>query len=102
MQTHPLQNVTVVLAPGTKDPQRGAVVAGARFRVEDWYVNMDPEAIEPLVVPRNWAEKWYLERALANHLPLTDLVYGKIGPHGGLGHIVHASELGEEASDGVS
>lgn len=96
-ETHPLQDKEVRLNDTVSDPQRSMLWPGAVFRVVDWFVNMDDEAAEPLVVPRNWAEKWYIQRALTNHLPLTDLVYGKVN---NLGHLVHVSELGEEVTDG--
>ena len=92
-EPHPLQGKTVELNETASDPLRHAVIPGAHFWIRDWYVNMDPDAIEPLVVPRNWAEKWFLRRAEEVGLDHSDLVYGKIG---GLGHLVHVSELGKE------
>lgn len=92
MNHHPLRDRKVLLNEKASDPQRNMVCAGEEFWIEDWYVNMDSGVSEPLIVPSNWAEKWYLERAEANGLPKTELVYGKIGA---LGHLVHVSELGE-------
>lgn len=92
---HPLRDKDVVLNSTAYDPQRGIVTEGAVLKIDDWYVNMSPDAIEPLVVPSNFAEKWYLTRAASNGLPRTQLVYGHIGH---LGHIVHVSELGPEVA----
>lgn len=97
-EPHPNQGQTVLLNEKANDPQRGVVIPGAEFWVQGWYVNMDPDAIEPLIVPRNWAEKWFVMRAKDLDLPRTELVYGKIGH---LGHIVHVSELGEVVRDAV-
>jgi len=91
-ESHPMAGKTVTLLPGTADPQRGIVVAGAEFEVEDWY---DYE--KGRGGGHSWQEDqtfttgWYAVRREATGLPLDDeVVYGHIR---GLGHIVHISEI---------
>lgn len=92
--THPLAGKTVTLNDVTRDPS-GEVVPGATFRVEDYWQN---------VTGKSWtisegnpaALKYALRTGLSGgHVPLDDVVYGKIG---GFGHLVHVSELGDEVS----
>jgi hypothetical protein len=91
--SHPSAGETVILNETAKDPQRGIVVAGAEFVLEDWYDYMDGRGIygRSWMTDRTFATHWYAMRREANDLPLDDeVVYGHIGPYG---HLVHVSEL---------
>lgn len=80
-ETHPLAGQTVKLA--------GKTFNGSEVRIEDWWDRvygkswMDSEG--------NPAALNYAFRAGSDGLPLgDDVVYGKIG---GLGHLIHVSEI---------
>jgi hypothetical protein len=70
------------------DIGRGSV---EQYEVEDWWDHLagnSPYAMEFL---GNWACKNYIARVAARGLPQDDeVLYGKIG---GLGHLVHLSEI---------
>lgn len=91
---HPLKGQTVVLNSNTVDNVRGIVIEGAEFVVDDWWDRINGGSW--MYAKNNWAAMHYGMRSALqeNSLPLDDeVVYGKIGIYG---HIVHASELGEE------
>jgi hypothetical protein len=83
---------TVTLIPGTADPQRGVVVAGTEFEVEDWYDYQHGRGSGvSWQTDSTFTTYWYGLRREATGLPLDDeVLYGHIG---GLGHIVHRSEI---------
>jgi hypothetical protein len=94
VEQHPLSGKTVVLGEHAGDPVRHMVEPGELFRVEDWWDRltggswMDAEG--------NPAALQYAMRigSRFGDVPVDDdVVYGKIGPYG---HLVHASELGDE------
>lgn len=88
--THRLAGQTVTLI-NAQDPVRGMVVAGAKFCVEDSVAALLDSPVWSGVTTTNWAVANYRIRAARIDLPVDEnVVYGKIG---GLGHIVHESEL---------
>jgi hypothetical protein len=92
-QPHPLAGKTVRIADGVTDPGRGMVVAGAEYRIEDWWDRVAGASwttmhTNPAVV------QYGLRIFTTETVPVNDdVVYGKIGRS--LGHLVHVSELGE-------
>ena len=65
---------------------------GAEYRIEDYWQNV--AGMSWMVAQGNPACLIYAMRAGFNGLPIdNEVVYGKVG---GLGHLVHTSELGEE------
>jgi hypothetical protein len=94
---HPLAGQTVKLRGGVTDPVQGAVVGGAEFRVEDWWDRIAGKS--GTQCDGNIAAMHYgMRTGLAGPgaVPLDDeVVYGKIDS---LGHIVHVSEIAEDAS----
>lgn len=84
---HPLAGRTVILncKPGPDNLNR------QRFIVEDWQINVMSQPW--LFCTGNPAAIKYAIRGALSGLPLdNEVVYGKVG---GLGHLVHVSELGE-------
>lgn len=88
-EAHELAGTTVTLEL-TRNGQ--GIASGAEFTVEDWWDRITGKSW--MFAQGNPAALAYAGRAAA--LPLDDeVVYGKIG---GLGHLVHVSELGERVS----
>lgn len=89
--SHPLAGQTVKVHPRL---DHNLLVDGADFTVTDWVDRMDPEtswSLPELAQRGNYAAKQYLARVDVCELPQdSEIVYGKIG---GLGYIVHVSEL---------
>ncbi len=80
---------TVVLKDGVADPVQGMVVGGARYEVEGYWT--DVTGVSWMFANGNPAALHYAIRSAANNLPTDDeVLYGKIG---GLGHLVHVSEI---------
>ena len=81
-EKHPLAGKDVKVISGS--------LKGSTYRVEDWWINVNNgvgwgEAVG------NPACLMYAMRSGAEHLPYDDdVLYGKVG---GLGHLVHVSEL---------
>lgn len=83
---HPLagQTVTLRCAP---DPDR---LDGQAFQIEDWWENVSGGSWMDAV--GNLACLKYAMRSAFANLPTdNEVVYGKVG---GLGHLIHVSELG--------
>lgn len=88
-ESHPLAGTTVRIKDGVTDPAQGAVVAGAEYRVEDYWDRVAGGSWS--MAEGNPAALHYALRSAVNDLPLDDeVLYGKIGS---LGHLVHVSEL---------
>jgi hypothetical protein len=86
---HPLAGKLVVVHPVA--PWDG-LVNDAEYRVQDWWLSVRGESW--MWAQGNPACRQYAMRAVAGGLPIDDdVVYGKIG---GLGYLVHVSELGDE------
>jgi len=90
-ESHPLAGQTVTLS-NAEDNFSGEVVTGAVFRVEDWWDKITGSSW--MFANGNPAAMKYAIRTGSTHtyeVPIDDeVVYGKIG---GLGHLVHVSEL---------
>ena len=88
---HPKAGQKVFLVTA-EDPQRGLVVPGAEFDVDDWFDRVYHKEIDIAAYMGNWAAVHYVARARATGLPLKseEAVCGKIG---GIVHIVHDSEF---------
>lgn len=89
---HPLAGKTVTIKEGVTDPMQGAVIGGAKYRLEDWWDR---------IAGKSWGDcqgnpaclHYAMRSAVAT--PLDDeVVYGKIGH---FGHLVHVSEIDGEA-----
>lgn len=91
-EQHPLSGKTVTLNETAQDPARGMVEVVMHYRIEDWWDLLTGESW--MGIDGNPATMQYIKRtALANHVPVDDeVVYGHIG---GIGHLVHVSELGD-------
>ena len=90
---HPLKDKVVPLNGNAEDPIRNIVVANAEFHVIDWWDRLSKKPWYEC--DNNIAVCNYAYRAGLTGLPPdTEVVYGHID---GLGHLVHASELGEVA-----
>ena len=89
--SHALAGQTVTLRSAA-DPIQGAVVTGAKYRVEDYWTTISGGLdVRTSAEYGNWAAINYVNRAALVGLPDDgEVVYGKIGT---LGHIVHVSEL---------
>lgn len=86
---HPLAGQTVRLNDTAADPGQGAVVPDATYQLEDWWDRI--AGMSWMACDGNPAAMHYAIRSGLNRLSLNDeVVYGKIG---GLGHLVHVSEL---------
>lgn len=91
-EKHPLSGEKVVLGKRAADPNRGVVVPGTVFYVEDWWDRVYGDSW--MNANGNFAALNYAVRVATNGLPLNDeVVYGK--DDYGLGHLVHVSELGD-------
>ena len=89
-ESHELAGKTVRLNLAAEAPN---LQTTATFRVEDWFENVVGMGWKSAKDTGNWAAKNYGLRAKIGGLPQdNDVVYGKVG---GLGHIIHISELGE-------
>ncbi len=85
-------NATYVLNDKAADPVRAAVLSGAEFEVEGKWEAITGESW--MFTDGNPACLNYAMRVALNGLPMDDDVYyGKIGS---LGHLVHATEIGEK------
>lgn len=88
-ESSPLAGTTVRIKEGVQDPSQQMVVGGAEYEVEDYW---------DVLTGGSWgnatgnpAALQYAIRAAVNMLPWDDeVLYGKIG---GLGHLVHVSEI---------
>jgi hypothetical protein len=90
-EPHPLAGQVVTLPDGVTDPMRGMVIAGAEYRVEDWWDRVTGESWMNAV--GNPAAIQYGARIIGCQItiPVDDeVVYGKIGSYG---HLVHDTEL---------
>jgi len=94
-EQHPLAGRTVCLKALTEKSLGPQLQEGDLFRVEDWWSNVAGESW--MWCKGNPACLNYAMRSgLSGAIPTDDeVVYGKVG---GLGHLVHISELGEEAT----
>lgn len=104
-ESHPMAGKTVRLSEKALDPLRGILVPGTEFEVEDWYdYKYGRGGGSSWQVDSTWTTLHYAQRIAASELvrvviPVDDeVVYGHVR---GLGHIVHASELGEYVTDWV-
>ncbi len=90
----PLAGQTVRIRKGVTDPAQGAVVAGAEYRVEDWWDRVSGGSW--MTAQGNPAALQYAMRTSVTDLnghdvPIDDeVLYGKVGP---FGHLVHLFEL---------
>ena len=92
--------ITVRIRDGVTDPARGIVVGGAEYEIEGLWNS-------PRIGGKSWMDSngnpaclHYAMRSAANGLPIdNNVLYGKIG---GLGHLVHVSEIEPLAEGGVS
>jgi len=88
-QSSPLAGTKVKIKTGVLDPVQGMVVEGAEYRVEDYWHVLTGGSWQ--FADGNPAALQYAIRAAANNLPIdNEVLYGKIG---GLGHLVHVSEI---------
>lgn len=91
-EQHPLAGKTVRLALKKDGPN---VKSGDAFRIEDWWDRIVGKSWG--VCDGNPACLHYAMRSGFGGLPPDDeVVYGKVGAYG---HLIHASELGEESGD---
>lgn len=90
-EPHPLAGQTVKLANVATDP-RGMVVDGAEYRIEDWWdLAMGVSWMDAQNNPAALQYAYRTGAAKNRSVPIDDeVLYGKIG---GLGHLVHVSEL---------
>ncbi len=92
MQTSSLAGQTVKTAVEINDPFSGRIPAGSDYRVEDWWMNVSGGSWMDAV--GNPAALNYAMRSAMAGLPIDNKVlYGKIG---GLGFLIHESELVSE------
>lgn len=88
-KSHPLAGTVVTIKEGVVDPAQGMVIPGAKYRIEDYWDVVTGGSW--MFAQGNPAALHYAMRSVANDLPLDDeVLYGKIG---GLGHLVHVSEI---------
>lgn len=89
-ESHPLAGQTVKIAEGVADPAQGAVIAGALYRIEDWWDRVSGGSW--MHARGNPAALHYAMRTGVSIPVPTDneVLYGKIGH---LGHLVHVSEI---------
>lgn len=74
------------------DPMRGMVVPGAVYVIEDWWDVLTGGSW--MTADGNFAALHYAMRTgMLHNIPFDNEVY--YGHIGGLGHLVHASEIGE-------
>lgn len=95
-EQHPLAGRTVRLKELVEKSLGPYLQEGDLFLVEDWWINVDG---------RSWKGcdgnpaclNYAMRMGLSGLLVVGDdeVVYGKVG---GLGHLIHISELGEEVS----
>jgi hypothetical protein len=87
---HPLAGQAVKLNATAVDPVQKLVLPGAVYQLEDWWDRVAGQSW--MVANGNPAAMHYAVRSAFNAgIPTDDeVVYGKIG---GLGHLVHVSEL---------
>ena len=89
MQTSMLSGQTVKTAVEINDPFVGRIPAGSDYRVEDYWINVSGGSWMDAV--GNPAALNYAMRSATAGLPIDDnVLYGKIG---GLGFLIHESEL---------
>lgn len=80
---HPMAGKTVTIRPDAVD------LGGQEYRIEDWWINV--AGISWMVAEGNPAALKYAIRSACAGLPTDDeVLYGKVG---GLGHLVHVSEI---------
>jgi hypothetical protein len=90
---HPLAGQKVSLNQTCGDPVRNMVRAGEVLEISNWVDRMDDLGKSWMDLDNNWAAIHYAMRSGTQGLPLdNEVVYGHIG---GLGHMVHVSELGD-------
>lgn len=88
-KSHPQARKTVILNVKVSDPDN---LNGAEFTIEDWWDKLG--GVSWMNSTGNPAALKYAMRSGFGGLPSDDeVVYGKVG---GLGHIIHVSELGDE------
>lgn len=81
------------LAGKTVKIEGSSQLAGQDYRIENWWDRVSGDGKSWMFSDDNPAALQYAMRSGMSGLPLDDeVVYGKIG---GLGYIVHVSELGE-------
>ena len=91
-ESHPLAGKTVLLSRTAQDPARQILTPGTLYVVEDWWDKLTGKSWT--ITENNFACTHYAMRSalVMPPLPLDDeVVYGHVA---GLGHLVHASELG--------
>ena len=87
-EPHPLSGQSVVIRDGVTD-RRDMVVAGAEYRVEDYWDRLTGKSW--MYSDGNPAAMQYALRTGGQDIPLDDeVLYGKIG---NLGHLVHVTEI---------
>lgn len=88
---HPSAGETVILNLRAAHPQ-GLVHDGDEFHLEDWWDRVSGDSW--MFAQGNPAALIYGVRGGLGGLPIDDeVVYGKVG---GLGHLIHVSELAKE------
>lgn len=87
-EAHPYAGKTVLLKTEVRDPS-GTYPAGTEYRIEDW--NDRVLGGSWMYADGNISAFNYAIRSVTSNVPLdNEVVYGKIG---GLGYLVHVSEL---------
>lgn len=91
-ERHPLAGKLVTLNAEVDKGARSELSSGMLYRVEDWWDRVSGGSW--MNAKGNPACLKYAMRSAMSGLPLdNEVVYGKID---GLGHLIHATELGEE------
>ena len=86
-EDHPLAGKTVIIKSGS--------MSGAEYRIEGWWDKLTGGSWGN--AQGNPAALKYAFRGATDNLPMDDeVLYGKVGL---LGHLVHASEIGEVKSE---
>ena len=92
-ESHPLAGKTVKLKP--IETTRDGITLNAEYIIEDWWDLLTGESW--MWSKNNFAAMKYAMRGIPGKIPIDDeVVYGKLG---GLGHLIHVSELGEVVSN---
>ena len=105
---HPLKGKSVVLNETTTPDERKLVMPGAIFEIMDWVDRMPGYTGIPwwdTWKEGNWSVYHYAKRIgpMSVNGEDDEVVYGHIGNTGiKLGHLVHASELGEVVNGEIS
>ena len=91
-ESHPLAGKTVLLNKNAADPARGILTPGTLYDVEDWWDKLTGQSW--MTTEGNFACTHYAMRSALVMPPIAiddEVVYGHVR---GLGHLVHAGELG--------